>query len=313
MTLSGIETDLGDYTLLERIAVGGMAEVYLAAAHDPSAHGGADKVAVKRLLPSGRADQAFVDLFLDEAKLSVKLRHPNIVRTFKAFKKGLDYYMIQEFVDGGSLESVLQRLKRRHLRLPPQAAVAVMVGLLKALDYVHRARLGAQHVALVHRDVNPGNILIGRDGTVKLTDFGVAEGEGLGAKRVRGALRGPPPYMAPEQVRGQNVDRRTDLFSAGIVFWEMLTGRDLFRAEAEYETLRKVVEHDAAPPSVYAPKLPEAFDMISAKALAKSPEDRFPSAAHFGRDLILASKAFGWGKGDPVLLGQAVTHALSAR
>ncbi|RMG18480.1 MAG: serine/threonine protein kinase [Deltaproteobacteria bacterium] len=313
MTLSGIETDLGEYRLLERIAVGGMAEVYLAEAKDPEKHGGAGQVVVKRLLPNHRADKAYVELFLDEARLSVKLRHPNIVRTFKAFKKGLDYYMIQEYVDGGSLESVLLRLKARRLRLPPQATVAVMVGLLKALDYVHRARLGEQHVALVHRDVNPGNILVSRAGVVKLTDFGVAEGEGLGAKRVHGALRGTPPYMAPEQVRGKRVDPRTDLFSAGIVFWELLTGRDLFRAEAEYETLRKVVEHEAAPPSVYASRLPEAFDTIVARALAKDPEKRFRSASHFGRDLVLASKAFGWGTGDSELLGQAVTHALGHR
>lgn len=311
MTLEGMETELGEYRLVDRIALGGMAEVFLGEAARPEAHGGAERVVVKRLLARHRADPDFVRLFMDEAKLSVKLRHAHIVRTYKAFKKGLDYFMIQELVDGASLGAVTARLRKKRLRLPPQAAVAVGVGLLKALDYVHRARLGEQHVRLVHRDVNPGNLLVGRDGRVKLTDFGVAEGEGVGAARVSGALRGTPAYMAPEQVHGGHVDPRSDLFSTGIVLWELFAGRDLFPGESEFETLRRVVEHQPAPPSVYAPDLPEAFDALCARALAKDPEARFPSAAHFGRALLEAAKAQGWGQGDSPLLGKAVVHALA--
>ncbi len=311
MALAGIETDLGDYLLEDRLAIGGMAEVYLATARDPAAHEGQARVVVKRLLPRYRSEAEFVRLFTDEAKLCVRLRHPHVVRTFKAFKRDLDWYMVQELVDGGSLATVMTRLSHKRLRLPPRAAVAILVGLLKALDYVHRARLGEKHVRLVHRDVNPGNLLLGRDGTVKLTDFGVAEGEGMGARRVEGALRGTPAYMAPEQVRGAHVDPRTDLFSAGVVLWELLAGRDLFLAESEFETLRRVVEHAPAPPSVYAGDLPPVFDELCGRALAKDPEERFPSAAALGRSLVSISKTLGWGAGDPALLATAVGHALA--
>jgi len=311
MGLTGIETDLGDYELLDRLAIGGMAEVFVARAADPAAHAGAEKVVVKRLLPRNRADAGFIKLFLDEAKLCVKLRHPHIVRTFKAFKKNADYYMVQELVDGGSLSAVSARLKRKQLRFPPSAAIAVVVSLLKALDYVHRARLGEQHVRLVHRDVNPGNLILGRGGEVKLTDFGVAEGEGIGAKRIEGALRGTPPYMSPEQVRGELVDPRTDVFASGVVLWELLTGRDLFQGESEFETLRRVVEHVPAPPSVYASDLPPALDEICRRALEKDPATRYQSAGELGKALLAAARDAGWGSGDTTLLGTAVTHAMA--
>lgn len=311
MALAGMETDLGDYVLEDRLAIGGMAEIFVASVRDPAAHDGAQRVVVKRLMPRFRSEGEFVRLFTDEAKLCVRLRHPHVVRTYKAFKRDLDWYMVQELVDGASLATVMARLSRKRLRMPPKATVVVLVGLLKALDYVHRARLGEKHVRLVHRDVNPGNLLLGRDGMVKLTDFGVAEGEGIGAKRVEGALRGTPAYMAPEQVHGGNVDPRTDLFSAGVVLWELLTGRDLFLAESEFETLRRVMEHPPAPPSVYATDLPPDLDALCARALEKAPDDRFASAAELGRALVSVSKAAGWGTGDPALLATAVGHALS--
>jgi eukaryotic-like serine/threonine-protein kinase len=311
MALAGLDTDLRDYRLVDRIAIGGMAEVFLAEAADPAAHDGQARVILKRLLPKFRAEKAFVSLFMDEAKLCVKLRHPHIVRTFKAFKKGLDYYMVQELVEGASLATVMLRLRKRKLRCPPAAALALAIGLLKALDYVHRARLGEQHVRLVHRDVNPGNILVAGDGMVKLTDFGVAEGEGVGAERVEGALRGTPPYMSPEQVRGAAVTPTTDLFSAAIVLWEVLTGRDLFLGETQYETLRRVVEHEAAPPSVYA-DVPETLDAVLAQALAKKPEARYASATEFGRALMAVGRENDWGSGDKALLGTVVGHALAS-
>ncbi len=310
--LAGLETDLGDIQLENRLAMGGMAEIFLGTVHDPAEFGGASTVVVKRLMARFRAENEFVKLFTTEAKLCVKLKHPNIVRTYRAFKRELDWYMVQEWVDGGSLGLVSSRLSGAGLRLPPAATLHVMVGLLKALGYVHKARLGDQHVALVHRDVNPGNLLVSLEGAVKLTDFGVAEGEGVGSPRVEGVLRGTPPYMAPEQVRGERVDPRTDLFSAGIVFWELLTGRDLFGAESEFETLRRVTEHEAAPPSVYA-ELPQGFDAVAAKALQKNPDDRFQTATEFGRALVGAAKAAMLGSGDPALLASAVKHALEIR
>jgi len=302
-----MENDLGDLVLTRRIAMGGMAEIYLAEAKDPKLFGGASQLIVKRLMPRFRAEPSFVKLFTGEAKLCVKLAHPNIVRTYRAFKKELDWYMVQEYVDGGSLAQLSGRLAQASLRLPPKAIVTVMVGLLKALGYVHKARLGATHVQLVHRDVNPGNLLVSMKGEVKLTDFGVAEGESLGAERVQGALRGTPAYMSPEQVRGQTIDPRSDLFSAGIVLWELLTGRELFADETEFETLRRVAEHVPAPPSVYA-QTPVSLDALVAKALSKAPEDRFESSVEFGRALIKVSKEAGWEGGDQAALAAAVQH-----
>ncbi|MDF1563860.1 MAG: serine/threonine-protein kinase [Deltaproteobacteria bacterium] len=308
MTLSGLDTDLGDLTLEDRLAMGGMAEIFTAAPHDPAQFGGQSRVIVKRLMARFRAEPEFVKLFTTEAKLCVKLKHPHIVRTYRAFKKDLDWYMVQEWVDGGSLGFVTGRLKSGGLRIPPAGTVAVMIGLLKALGYVHKARLGDQHVRLVHRDVNPGNLLCSVDGEVKLTDFGVAEGEGVGAARVEGVLRGTPAYMAPEQVAGEMVDPRTDLFSAGIVMWELLTGRELFAAESDFEVLRKVKEHGAAPPSVYA-DIPESLDAVCLKALEKDPDARFQSSTDFGRALVSAAKGAGLGSGDTQVLAAAVRHA----
>ncbi len=311
MPLEGLETDLKDYRLVDRLAIGGMAEVFLAETVSPESPEGGENVVIKRLLPRFRADKDYVKLFMDEAKLCVKLRHPNIVRTFKAFKKGLDYYMVQELVDGGSLARVMGRLRRKKLRCPPTATIALVMSLLKALDYVHRARLGEQHVRLVHRDVHPGNILVGFDGTVKLTDFGVAEGEGVGAPRVEGALRGTAPYMSPEQVRGEIVGPTTDVFATAVVLWELLTGRDLFTGESEFDTLRKVVEHEPAPPSVYASDLPEALDEVVLSALAKAPQERCQSAQDFGRALLSVTRNLEWGSGDRVMMGKVVGHALA--
>lgn len=312
MAIAGLETDLKDYRLIDRLAVGGMAEVFLGETTEDHDQGEGNRVVIKRLLPSFRADKDYIKLFMDEAKLCVKLRHPNIVRTFKAFKKGRDYYMVQELVEGGSLDNVMYGLRKKKLRFPPTAAIAVAKSLLQALDYVHRAKLGTQHVRLVHRDVHPGNILVGLDGTVKLTDFGVAEGEGVGAPRVEGALRGTAPYMSPEQVRGENVSPSTDVFAAGVVLWELFTGRDLFAAESEYDTLRKVVEHEAAPPSVYKNDLPEEIDRVVLKALVKTPEERFQTAQELGRSLLKVSKGLDWGAGDRGMLGKVVAHAFAA-
>ena len=312
MALAGLETDLKDYRIVDRLAIGGMAEIFLADVVSADKETEPKKVVVKRLLPRYRSEDDYVRLFMDEAKLCVKLRHPNIVRTFKAFKKGIDYYMVQELVEGASLDVLMRRLRKKQLRFPPSAAVSITKSLLQALDYVHRARLGEKHVRLVHRDVHPGNLLVGFDGSVKLTDFGVAEGEGVGARRVAGALRGTAPYMSPEQVRGRAVGPTTDLFATAIVLWELFTGRDLFLGESELDTLRKVVEHQAAPPSVYASDLPEVFDEMLLRALNKHPEERYQSAQEFGRALLSAAKTLKWSPEDRNKLGKMVGYALAA-
>src|SRR6185436_4050924 len=175
------ETDLGGYSVVGRLAVGGMAEVYQARAQPETQRsaGEPDDVVLKRLLPVYRNDAAFVKSFVDEAKLTVRLRHPHIVRTYRCFKAGIDYLMVQELVSGRTLQFMQDAFVKAGTPMPLSASVYVVSCLLKALDYIHRAKVGESGSNIVHRDVNPANILLSVSGEVKLTDFGVAEVEGV--------------------------------------------------------------------------------------------------------------------------------------
>src|SRR4051794_16234874 len=175
-----------------------MAEVYQAKARTdtPRSAGEPDDVVLKRLLPVYRNDAGFVKQFVDEAKLTVRLRHPHIVRTFRCFKAGIDYLMVQELVSGRTLAFMQDAFVKAGTPMPPAAATYIVVCLLKALDYIHRAKIGEGGATIVHRDVNPANILLSIGGDVKLTDFGVAEVEGM-MRGDSGALRGTIAYMSP--------------------------------------------------------------------------------------------------------------------
>ncbi len=293
--------EVGEYRLLDKIAVGGMAEIFRA---EPVA--GGERLVLKRLLPQHRSDPRFVERFVGEAKLCVKLRHPNVVRTQKLFKKGLDYFMVQELVDGASLRAVLDRRRAAGAPLPLGATLQALSGLLSALDYLHRARLGDEKVQIVHRDVGPANLLLSRAGEVKLTDFGVTEASlHPESKAEHGALVGTPAYMSPEQVRGRPLDARSDLFSAGSVLYECLAGRPPFEAEVEFELLQQVTE--AAPPPL-PPSPPAPLRAVVAKAMAAAPEARFQTAAELRKSLLAAGQAAGAAP-DPAALAAAVGEA----
>ncbi len=280
--------DLPGYELLGRIAVGGMAEIHRARPTEGERAG--QDVVLKRLHPQFRAERAYVDLFVDEGKLAVKLRHPNVVRTYKVFKNGIDIFMEQELVDGTTLRALLDRAFASE-PLPLGAAVHAVAELAKALDYVHRAKLGEAAVSLVHRDVNPANLLVARDGAVKLTDFGVAEGEGLGAKKVSGALRGTLGYMAPEQVVGREVDRRADLFGLGVILWEAAANRPAFEGDSDFAVMEAV--RDARIPLLRQarPDAPELLEKILRKGLHKDPAHRFQSAAEWLKAVAMLEAA----------------------
>ena len=185
------DTDLGGYQLVGRLAVGGMAEVYQAKARPTTQRspGEPDDIVIKRLLPSYRNDASWVKQFVDEAKLTVRLRHPNIVRTFRCFKAGMDYLMVQELVSGRTLAYMQDAFRQAGAAMPGSAATYITICLLKALDYIHKAKVGENGATIVHRDVNPANLLLSVAGDVKLTDFGVAEIEGA-MRGDSGALRG---------------------------------------------------------------------------------------------------------------------------
>jgi serine/threonine-protein kinase len=289
------ESELGGYQLVGRLAVGGMAEVYQAKARSTTQRspGEPDDVVIKRLLPSYRNDAAWVKQFVDEAKLTVRLRHGNIVRTFRCFKAGNDYLMVQELVSGRTLQYMQDAFKQANAVMPAYASTYIVICLLKALDYIHRAKVGDGGATIVHRDVNPANILLSVAGDVKLTDFGVAEVEGV-MRGESGALRGTISYMSPEGVLGQPVDHRADLFAAGVILWELYTGQRLFNGASEMEMMHKV--RDCRVPSVgkLNPELPDMAINIARKALQPDKTQRFQSAADFVKTLEVLARRNGW-------------------
>lgn len=289
------QSDLGGYEVVGRLAVGGMAEVYQARAKlsTQRSPGEPDEVVLKRLLPTYRNEGAYVKAFVDEAKLTVRLRHPNIVRTFRLFKAGPDYLMVQELVSGRTLGFMQELLLKAGAAMPPEAACYIAWCLLKALDYIHRAKVGDNGATIVHRDVNPTNILLSITGDVKLTDFGVADVEGV-MRGDSGALRGTLPYMSPEQVLGQPVDARSDLYSVGVIFWELLASRRLFTGEGEAELMHKVRDARAPLLSTFQLELPDYATQVVRKALFADKTRRFQSAAEFIRALEALARRTGW-------------------
>lgn len=289
------DSELGGYQLVGRLAVGGMAEVYQARAIETTQRspGEPENVVIKRLLPSYRNDAAWVKQFVDEAKLTVRLRHPHIVRTYRCFKAGADYLMIQDLISGRSLQYMQDAFRDAGTAMPPSAAVYIVTCLLRALDYVHRARVGEKGETIVHRDVNPANILLSTEGDVKLTDFGVAEVEGM-VRGEAGALRGTLAYMSPESVLGQPVDHRTDLFGAGVVLWELLTNQRLFNGNSEFELMQSVRACRVPGLQKFNTELPPMLTAIVRKSLQADRNHRFNTAAEFARALELLAKRYNW-------------------
>jgi eukaryotic-like serine/threonine-protein kinase len=293
--VAGAELELGGYQVVGRLAVGGMAEVYQARAKDQTQRspGEPDDVVLKRLLPSYRNDGAWVKQFVDEAKLTVKLKHPHIVRTYRCFKSGIDYLMVQELVAGRTLAFMQEAFAKAGQPMPMSASTYIAICTLRALDYIHKAKVGDGGATIVHRDVNPANILLSVAGDVKLTDFGVAEVEGL-MRGDSGALRGTISYMAPESVLGQQVDHRADLFAVGIILWELYTGQRLFTGQGELDMVQKV--RDARVPNIqqHNAEAPDQAAMIVRKSLFADREYRFQTAAEFIKALEVLSRRNGW-------------------
>jgi serine/threonine-protein kinase len=289
--------ELGGYEIVGRLAVGGMAEVYQARARATTQRspGEPEEVVIKRLHPSFRADANYVKAFVDEAKLSVRLRHPNIVRTYRLYKAGQDYLMVQELVSGRTLGFMQGLLMKVGTAMPPDACCYIAWCVLKALDYLHRAKVGENGANIVHRDINPANILLSVAGDVKLTDFGVAEVEGMMQGEV-GALRGTLAYMSPEQVLGLGVDGRSDLYAVGVILWELFANRRLFGTEGlgESELMHRVRDARAPLLSSLDLGLPDYAVQVVRKALFADRERRFQTAAEFIKALEVLTKRAGW-------------------
>jgi serine/threonine protein kinase len=274
----------GPYRLLERVAVGGMAEVFKA--KRSGVEGFEKVVAVKRILPHLSDNKEFVDMFVDEAKMVAGLTHPNIVQIFDLGRIEKSYYIAMEYVQGRDLRSILRRARERGTRVPLDLCALIASRVCSALEYAHRKKDDrGQPMMTVHRDISPQNILISFEGDVKLTDFGIAKAASKATVTETGALRGKLLYMSPEQAWGKPMDRRSDLFSLGIVFYEMVTDHKPFLGSSEVSILETVRECKVAPPSSLNREVPPGLERVVMKALERDPDRRYQDAAEMYRDL----------------------------
>jgi len=273
----------GRYLLQERIGGGGMATVYRATF---AAEGGFEKeVALKVIRGELSEDPQFIAMFLDEARLSGFLDHPNIVQTFDFGQVDGVYFLAMELVRGRTLAAILETLRKNRLRLGTAPSLFVAKEVARALDYAHRARgPDGASLGIVHRDVSPQNVLVSREGHVKLADFGIAKAALRSQVTQPGRVRGKCSYMAPEQARGREVDARADVFALGVVLWECLTGRRLFDGPSDASVLLAVIEKTIPPPSQYVPGLPAEVDRLVLRLLARDPERR-PTSGEAYREL----------------------------
>jgi serine/threonine protein kinase len=299
------------YELIGELASGGMATVYLARI---TGVGGFQRfVALKRLHPHLALDAEFVEMFLDEARLAASIHHTNVVPILEVnANQAIGYYLVMEYIEGDTLARVLARAAQQGQRVPLPIVLRISLDLLAGLHAAHELRDGSgQPVNLVHRDVSPQNVLVGFDGIARITDFGVARAASrLSATRV-GQLKGKIAYMAPEQAQGMDeVDRRADLFSAGVVIWEALTARRLFKAENEAATLARVMATAVPALSSVAPEIDSALSDAVMRALARESSARYSSAAEFA-DALEAAVADSVKVATPRELGAYVERLLN--
>jgi len=274
----------GKYYLLELINVGGMAEVFKAKMF--GVEGFEKIVAIKKILPEVAEDGEFIKMFIDEAKISVRLQHPNIVQILELGKIDDSYFIAMELVNGKDLKTIRKRLKRVDLLMPVEQSAYIVSQVCDGLDYAHRKTDDKMnYLNIVHRDISPQNMIVSYEGTVKLIDFGIAKAKSKSTKTQAGMLKGKFSYMSPEQVSGQPIDRRSDIFSLGVVFFEMLTGKRLFLGKNDVETLEKIRKADVPPPSVFNSSVPPELDRIVLKALSKDLDERYQWASDFSEDL----------------------------
>ncbi|MCL2325863.1 MAG: serine/threonine protein kinase, partial [Proteobacteria bacterium] len=270
----------GRYSLLGLIAKGGMGEVYLA--RFVGAAGFEKRCVIKKILPERAQDPTFVQKFLNEGRTLVALTHSNIVQVFDMGDVEGEYYLAMEHISGADLRFLLRYLRAHKVQLSESVCCYIMMETLKGLSYAHRAvSARGDSLGIIHRDVSPSNVLVSAEGEVKLIDFGIAKSEVLGSETFSGVVQGKFNYMSPEQARGGLLDQRTDIFSAGVVLYEMLTGRRPFEGKSDLQTLELVKSSEHHPLCGHRPGIHPALEAIVARALQKQPEERFQSADEF--------------------------------
>ncbi len=274
---------VGRYTLHQEIATGGMATVYLARMVGPARF--SPVVAIKALHPHLSREQEFARMFLDEARLAARIRHPNVVPVLDVHEDG-DLFLVLEYIHGESLARLLASARDDGRPVPLPIVSAIACDVLRGLHAAHEARdEGGRPLGVVHRDVSPHNVLVGVDGVVRVFDFGIARAAGRLTTTREGQIKGKLGYMAPEQLRGEPVTRQADVFSAGVVLWQMLTGERLFAGDAEANVIEQVLFRPIPAPSGRRDALPEGLDAIVLRALSRDPARRFATAKEMALEL----------------------------
>jgi serine/threonine protein kinase len=277
-------TTLGKYEILRRLATGGMAEIYLARIRGTA---GFEKLVVlKRILPNVAEDPTFVSMFLDEARLAATLQHPNIADVYDVGEDRGTYFFTMEFVHGQDSRSIRAAARKRGDPVPLSIALAIVHGVATALDYAHsKTASDGTPLNLVHRDVSASNLMVSYDGAVKLLDFGIARAASSTHKTQIGTLKGKIPYMSPEQCKGLPLDRRSDLFSLGVVFYELTVGRRPFRGETDFEVMDKIVYRGTQSPREIQASFPADLDAMIMRLLQRAPSQRYANAEELLHDL----------------------------
>ena len=284
---------IGRYQVVGYLAAGGMAEILLCKLLGP---GGFERpVVVKRVLPHLARQQEFRDMFLDEARIQARIQHPNVVHVDELGEEGSELYMVMEFLAGESLAGLGKRLQKAEERLPQEVAVHIVAEALAGLHAAHELAHDDGHsLGLVHRDVSPQNVFVTYDGMVKVLDFGIAKFLDRSVETSTGHLKGKFAYMSPEQCRNEPLDRRSDLFSAAIVLWELLSGTRLFQRGNEMLVWKAIVEDEIPTPSSWLPEgaspIAPELEALVMRALSRHPSERPVSAGEFRRELLAVQR-----------------------
>ncbi len=275
---------VGRYALFDEIACGGMAAVHVGRLVGPV--GFSRTVAIKRLHPQFAKDPEFVTMFLDEARLAARVRHPNVVPTLDVVASQGELFLVMEYVQGESFARLLHVAKSNGQRIPRDIVCAVLASVLHGLHAAHEAKSErGEPLGIVHRDVSPQNILVGVDGIARVLDFGIAKAAGRAQVTREGQVRGKMAYIAPEQLQHGSANRKADVYAAAVVLWEALTGERLFLSDSEAATIARVLTGEVAPPSSLVPDIPPELDAVVMRGLARDPATRYETARDMARAL----------------------------
>ena len=272
------------YRVVEKLESGGMAEVFRA--ESEGLQGFRKQVAIKRVLPHLSSKKKFISMFLDEARLSAQLTHSNCVQVFDIGVGDNAFFIVMEFVDGANLKAISEHIKKAGRDFPVEAAVYLSLELCKGLAYAHELTdSNGVPLHIVHRDMSPPNVLITKNGEVKIVDFGLAKANSQLEKSEPGIIKGKFSYLSPEAAMGQEVDARTDIFAVGIILWELLSGQRLFLGDTDFQTVKKVQAAAVPAVSQINKKVPQDLERIIARSLARDPTQRYTTARALGQDL----------------------------